>query len=109
MITEPICFLELIGLGKSCEHRITESLTELFWEFYSVISVEEFPNRNCFGINLVIFLGAMVFLFCKLIFRDHPKRPFKTSIKLTFPRLVLPRKVIFALQGKRLKITRKDS
>ena len=41
-------------------HRITESLTELLWEFYSVILVEELPNRNCFGINSVIFLCAMV-------------------------------------------------
>ena len=43
------------GLGKTCEHRITESLTEWFWEFYSVIWVEEVPNRNHFGINSVIF------------------------------------------------------
>ena len=42
-------------------HRITESLTELLWELYSVILVEELPNRNCFGINSVIFLCAMVF------------------------------------------------
>ena len=25
-------FLELLGLGKKCEHRITESLTEFLWE-----------------------------------------------------------------------------
>ena len=55
------------------------------------------------------FLGVFVEAFCKVIFRDPPKMPFKTSIKLTFPKLFLPRKVIFALQGKRLKITRKDS
>ena len=41
-------------------HRITESLTELLWELYSVILVEELPNRNCFGINSVIFVCAMV-------------------------------------------------
>ena len=41
--------------------------------------------------------------------RIATKIPFKTSIKWTFLRLVLPRKVIFALQGKRLKITPKDS
>ena len=29
---------------------------ELLWKLYSVILVEEFPNRNCFGINSVIFL-----------------------------------------------------
>ena len=28
-------------------------LTETFWESFSVISVEESPNRNDFGINLV--------------------------------------------------------
>ena len=26
----------------------------MFWEFFSVLSVEDLPNRNCFGINLVI-------------------------------------------------------
>ena len=41
-------------------HRITESLTELLWELYLVILVEELPNRNCFGINSVIILCAMV-------------------------------------------------
>ena len=57
-------FLELLGLGKKCEQRITESLTEslteLFWELYSSIWVEELSNRNCFGINSVIFSCAMV-------------------------------------------------
>ena len=52
--------MELLGLGKKCEQRIPESLTELFWELYSVIWVEELPNRNCFGINPVIFLCVMV-------------------------------------------------
>ena len=49
-------FLELPGLGKKCEQRITECLTELLLEFDSVIWVEELPNRNRFGINSVIFL-----------------------------------------------------
>ena len=53
-------FLELLGLGKKCEQRISESLTELFWEFYSLIWVQELPNRIFFGINSVIFLCAMV-------------------------------------------------
>ena len=53
-------FLELLCPGKKSEQRITESLTELFWELYSVICVEELPNRNCFGINSVIFLCVMV-------------------------------------------------
>ena len=35
-------------------------LTEFFWEFYSVISVEEFPNRKCCGISSVIMLCVMV-------------------------------------------------
>ena len=52
-------FLELIGLGKKCEQRITESLTELLWELYSVIWVEGLPNRNCFGVNSVIFLCVL--------------------------------------------------
>ena len=53
-------FLELLDLGEQCEQRITESLTELLLELYSVIWVEEFPNRNCFGITLVIILCVMV-------------------------------------------------
>ena len=52
-------FLELFGLRKKCEQRITESLTELFWEFYSVIWVEKFPNRNCFGIHACGGLGGV--------------------------------------------------
>ena len=51
-----------MGLGKQCEHRITESFTELLWELCSVILVEEVPNRNCFRINslvlpLLVFFG----------------------------------------------------
>ena len=49
-----------MGLGKYCEHRITESFTELLSELCSVILVEELPNRNCFGINSVILLCAVV-------------------------------------------------
>ena len=45
VITEPNFPVELLGLGKKCEQRITESLTELSWELYSVIWVEEWPNR----------------------------------------------------------------
>ena len=48
--------LEWLGLGKKCEQRITESLTELFWELCSVVWAEELPNRNRFGINYVLFL-----------------------------------------------------
>ena len=55
VITKPTCFWNY-GLGKKCEQRITESLTELFWELYSVIWVEEWPNRNCFGLSSEIFL-----------------------------------------------------
>ena len=43
-------------------HRITEPLAELLWELYSVILVEELPNRNSFGINSVIFSCAMVII-----------------------------------------------
>ena len=35
-------------------------LTESFWELSSVISVEEVPNRNCFGINSVILVCVCV-------------------------------------------------
>ena len=66
MIAEPSCFWELIGLSKKCEQRITESLTELFWKFYSVILVEELPNRNCFGINSIIFLCVMVCIYISI-------------------------------------------
>ena len=38
----------------------TESCTKMLSEFYSVVLVEELPNRNCFGINLVMFLCVMV-------------------------------------------------
>ena len=56
--------LEVISLGNHCESWITETfwvhLTEMFWELYSVILVEELPNRNYFRINPVIFLCTMV-------------------------------------------------
>ena len=38
-------FLELLGLGKKCEQRITEALTELFWQFCSVIWAEEYRTE----------------------------------------------------------------
>ena len=40
----------------------------MFWEFYSVISVKELPNRNCFRINSVIILCVMV----TVDFEKHP-------------------------------------
>ena len=46
-----------------------------------------------------IFCG--LFLPCKVVFRDPPKIPLKTSITLTFLRLCLPLQGYFALQGKR--------
>ena len=55
-------FLELLGLGKKSEQRIAESLTELLWELYSVVWVEELPNRNCFGIDSVIVWCVMVII-----------------------------------------------
>ena len=36
-------------------HWVTKSLTESLWKLYLVILVEELPNRNCFGIDSVIF------------------------------------------------------
>ena len=39
-----------ILLGGYFPERITEFLTEVFWGLCSVIWVEEFPNRNRFGI-----------------------------------------------------------
>ena len=36
--------------------------TEMFWEFYLVMSAEELPNQNCFGICSVFFLCVMVHL-----------------------------------------------
>ena len=42
---------------KRCEQRTTKR------EFYSVIRVEELPNRNCFGINSAMFLCVMVDIF----------------------------------------------
>ena len=53
-------FMECFRLGKTCEQRITESLTELFWEFYSVVSVQECPNQNSFGIYSAFFVCIMV-------------------------------------------------
>ena len=35
---------------------MTVSLTELLWELYSVILVEELPSQNCFGFNSVILV-----------------------------------------------------
>ena len=40
----------LSGLGKKCGQRISECLGDylaaLFWQFYSVTSMEELPNQN---------------------------------------------------------------
>ena len=61
-ITEPNCFwncpvsVRTVSIGLPNPDRIVSV------EFYSVIWVEELPNRNCFGINLVILLCVMVFL-----------------------------------------------
>ena len=50
------------------------------------------------------------FHFARLLFGDPPKRPFKTSTKLTSLSGYFDlARLIFALPGKRLKITRKDS
>ena len=58
----------------------------------------------------VLFLTFRVtYILQGLFLETLPKILFKTNIKLTFPRLFLPHKVIFALQGQKLKITRKDS
>ena len=67
--------------------------------------VSKVGPKNLFG----LFLTSRFISNLQGYFGDPPKIPFKTSIKLTCPRLFLPRKVIFALQGKRLKIARKDS
>ena len=55
--TRIFLILELFSRGNMCEYWITKFSLELF----SVISVKELPNRNCFGINLVVFLCVMVF------------------------------------------------
>ena len=58
--------------------------------------------------EVVFFCG--LFLFCKVIFGDPLKTPFKTSIKLTFPLLFLPCKVIFLpCKVKGQKLTSTDS
>ena len=46
------------------------------------------------------FLPCGLFWFCKIIFRDPPKIPFKTNMKLTFRRLFLSRKVILPCNAK---------
>ena len=79
VITEPNCFWNLLGLGTKCVQRITEPLPNCFGDFGSVIRVEELPNRNCFGINLVIFLCAMV--VCAPPIRDA-----EMTIKIIFER-----------------------
>ena len=38
-------FLELLGLGKKCEQRISESLTELLCFLFSVIWVENYRTE----------------------------------------------------------------
>ena len=50
----------------------------------------------------VIFDFAGYFYMLRGYFLDPPTIRFKTCIKWTFPRLFLPGKVIFALQGKRI-------
>ena len=37
----------------------------MLWEFYSVISVKELPNRNCFRINSVIILCVLESVKCR--------------------------------------------
>ena len=51
----------------------------------------------------VIFTLLVILIVCKLILRDPPKVPFKTSITWTCPRLFLPHKVIIALPDKGTK------
>ena len=51
-------FLDLISLNDNCEQWIAEScvyITEMFWEFSSVMRWKNLPSRNCFGTHLVIF------------------------------------------------------
>ena len=75
-----------------------------FWCF-SLGKQARFTSNFCSGMPLRK-VHELTFLWFGL-----PGRllTFNARITLTFPRLVLPRKVIFALQGKSKKITRKDS
>ena len=61
-----------------------------FWKCRKPSPAHPFPENYLFG----LFLPFGWFLFCRVIFRDTPKTPIKTSINLTLPRLFLPRKVI---------------
>ena len=66
MITEPNCFLELLGLGSSCELWIIETLglpyRNVLGIIFGNVGEGKVPNRNCFGIKSVIFLCVMVLL-----------------------------------------------
>ena len=59
--------------------------------------------------KVILNLKSFYFYLARLFLETLQRKNLKTNIKLTFPRLFLPRNVIFALQGQRLKIARKYS
>ena len=80
--------------------RSTEKIHQFFF-FHDSFGSEKRENN---------FTSALLQGSCsEVIFRGPPKIPFETSITWTFLRLFLPREVIFALRGKRSKITRDDA
>ena len=68
VITEHCLFLDAISLGNNLELWIAETqqpspwgyITKMFWESYSVMSVEGLLHRNCLRNNLVFLLCLMV-------------------------------------------------
>ena len=82
----------------------TKNPLRLFFKCHNpgLFSVSFFVPKKAPGFCRLNFLPCGLFRFCKVAFRDPLKIPFqKPYNQWTFLRLFLPRKVIFALRGKR--------
>ena len=77
----------------------------------SFSSVTECPiAQRIFSGYFFTLRGGGGVLLCKVIFRNPPKIPFKTSTKLSFPRLFSPHEVILSCKVKGFKQkNRKDA
>ena len=60
------------------ENSIITELAEIVREFFSVISVEELPNRNRLGIDSIIFLCVMVSQASSRAYQKHVRAFMRT-------------------------------
>ena len=65
-----------------------------------LFSIRYRGKREVMWASFEVILPCGLFLFCKVISRDLPTIPLKTSIKLTFSRLFLPRKAFLPCKVK---------